>query len=117
MNKITNMNYKKSEELRKEIIKILQKNKAFQTINKNSVIAVTQLSELFLMQIEDRKFKKPTIHKRNNLPLDIKVSYNMAIDMVEEIYNYENGIVDGQDFILEIRAIKARYEKEATSNH
>jgi hypothetical protein len=62
---------------------------------------------------EKRKqiINKPTLCEKNNLPLDVKLSYNKSVEFLQTIKNYENGFIDNDQFIIKMREIENEYLK------
>ena len=52
----------------------------------------------------------PTNREKRKLPLDIRKMYCQAVDIHQQVVNYEMEIISEKEFIDEVRRIAKKYE-------
>jgi len=62
------------------------------------------------LRIADVSGSKPTGYEKNNLPLEVRYAYNEGVELHQKIVFYETGVINKDEFIKDITAIKNRYK-------
>lgn len=72
--------------------------------------ANNDIANEYVPQKEIKMMGKPTIIEKNNLPVDVRYSFNEGVDLYQCIQHYEIGNLTRKEFINDMRNIKARYQ-------